>query len=221
MASPAPERQCRFCYGNDDEGSLFSPCLCKGTQKYVHRHCLQLWRESNRAAEFRCTTCKYEYRLSRLTLATIILHPTVLFLFTLITVSCIILLASLLLNKVLILLFGIKLASRSFLGFSGKLAWWVVLAVGALTLILALFQGEDNNFMDGIMQILPELWTSAANPASFQVMGYAFSLSGFVLFAYKVYLSIRLICQRFLEYLGNQILEVADDNKDNDNDKHE
>lgn len=37
---PIDERQCRICLGGADEedtlGRLISPCLCKGSMKYVH-----------------------------------------------------------------------------------------------------------------------------------------------------------------------------------------
>ena len=50
-------------------GRLVSPCKCKGTQKYVHEGCLQLWRQASPLTDrnfWRCPTCGFEYRLSRL-----------------------------------------------------------------------------------------------------------------------------------------------------------
>jgi hypothetical protein len=37
------ERACRYCFGDDSEGPLISPCDCKGGQKYVHLDCLRRW----------------------------------------------------------------------------------------------------------------------------------------------------------------------------------
>lgn len=46
---------CRICHEEDEEGdehnkvnNLFSPCLCKGTTKYVHKNCLEKWRKQNK-----------------------------------------------------------------------------------------------------------------------------------------------------------------------------
>ncbi|KAG6760602.1 hypothetical protein POTOM_037125 [Populus tomentosa] len=37
--------QCRICLDNEGE-DLIAPCHCKGTQKYVHRSCLDNWRST-------------------------------------------------------------------------------------------------------------------------------------------------------------------------------
>jgi hypothetical protein len=36
--------QCRICLDSEGEDELISPCLCRGTQKFVHRSCLDNWR---------------------------------------------------------------------------------------------------------------------------------------------------------------------------------
>ncbi|KAH7674689.1 Zinc finger RING/FYVE/PHD-type protein [Dioscorea alata] len=50
--------QCRICL--DTEGDdLISPCHCKGTQKYVHRSCLDNWRSTKEGFAFaHCTECR-------------------------------------------------------------------------------------------------------------------------------------------------------------------
>lgn len=57
-------------YVSDDPelGRLFSPCKCKGTQKYVHEGCLNQWRRSSPSGTnmWQCPTCKYSYTLGRL-----------------------------------------------------------------------------------------------------------------------------------------------------------
>lgn len=54
-----------------DGGRLISPCRCKGSQKYVHEECLQGWRHADpgygRRNYWQCPTCKYKYRLQRMT----------------------------------------------------------------------------------------------------------------------------------------------------------
>ncbi|XP_039771842.1 uncharacterized protein LOC120639614 isoform X4 [Panicum virgatum] len=37
--------QCRICLDNEGD-DLIAPCRCKGTQKYVHRSCLDNWRST-------------------------------------------------------------------------------------------------------------------------------------------------------------------------------
>lgn len=43
--------------------------MCKGSQKYVHEGCLEAWRQAAPLSDrnfWQCPTCKFEYRLSRL-----------------------------------------------------------------------------------------------------------------------------------------------------------
>ncbi|PNS15662.1 hypothetical protein CAC42_4114 [Sphaceloma murrayae] len=56
-------------YVSDEGGRLIRPCLCKGSQKYVHEGCLSLWRlqdPNNKRNYWQCPTCKYSYRLERM-----------------------------------------------------------------------------------------------------------------------------------------------------------
>jgi hypothetical protein len=58
----------RKIYYSEDGGRLISPCLCKGTIKYVHEQCLQDWRYTQPGSQnhYRCRTCQYEYKLERM-----------------------------------------------------------------------------------------------------------------------------------------------------------
>jgi hypothetical protein len=42
------ERFCRFCFENEsaEDNPLISPCHCTGTQKYVHKECLNSWQST-------------------------------------------------------------------------------------------------------------------------------------------------------------------------------
>ncbi|KAF6155605.1 hypothetical protein GIB67_034700 [Kingdonia uniflora] len=54
----AEQPQCRICLdvGGDD---LLAPCHCRGTQKYVHRSCLDHWRSTKEGFAFaHCTECR-------------------------------------------------------------------------------------------------------------------------------------------------------------------
>ncbi|RXI05797.1 hypothetical protein DVH24_017839 [Malus domestica] len=57
---------CRICLESDaePEDELISPCMCKGTQQFVHRSCLDHWRSVKEGFAFsHCTTCKAEFHL--------------------------------------------------------------------------------------------------------------------------------------------------------------
>lgn len=57
-------------YNSPDGGRLLRPCLCKGSQKYVHEGCLASWRlqdPTNKRNFWQCPTCRYNYRLTRMT----------------------------------------------------------------------------------------------------------------------------------------------------------
>ncbi|KAL1841680.1 hypothetical protein VTJ49DRAFT_6719 [Mycothermus thermophilus] len=71
LAGRVFSNKARVRYVSDDPelGRLISPCLCKGSQKYVHEGCLQAWRTSAPLSDrnfWRCPTCQFEYRLERL-----------------------------------------------------------------------------------------------------------------------------------------------------------
>lgn len=67
-------RKCRICFETSappyppspELGRLISPCNCRGSGRYVHTECLQLWRQTSSEAFYKCPTCLYEYRLRRL-----------------------------------------------------------------------------------------------------------------------------------------------------------
>ena len=56
-------RQCRICLDTDDAESLIAPCRCAGTQRWVHRPCLDEWRAQERVprAFTQCPTCHFVY----------------------------------------------------------------------------------------------------------------------------------------------------------------
>ncbi|CAN4089261.1 unnamed protein product [Withania somnifera] len=61
--SHAELSQCRICLDNEGE-DLIAPCHCKGTQKYVHRSCLDNWRSTKEGFAFaHCTECRAKFIL--------------------------------------------------------------------------------------------------------------------------------------------------------------
>ncbi|XP_062214853.1 uncharacterized protein LOC133915635 [Phragmites australis] len=56
----------RICLESESEpgDELISPCMCKGTQQFVHRSCLDHWRSVKEGTAFsHCTTCKARFHL--------------------------------------------------------------------------------------------------------------------------------------------------------------
>ena len=68
------EKICRICHDDEEkpENPFISPCLCDGSQRFVHRECLENWRKTSDTAAFRCPTCRYEYQFSRLPLGRVL-----------------------------------------------------------------------------------------------------------------------------------------------------
>ncbi|CAG8639668.1 36067_t:CDS:2 [Racocetra persica] len=73
--SPVEDKMCRICFAGPEEeeslGRLISPCLCKGTMRYVHVECLNHWRlrSQKKSSFFQCDECKYKYAFRRTTIA--------------------------------------------------------------------------------------------------------------------------------------------------------
>lgn len=65
----------RVTYESPDPelGRLLRPCKCKGTSRYVHEGCLRKWRHADpsygKRNYWQCPTCKFQYRLERMTWA--------------------------------------------------------------------------------------------------------------------------------------------------------
>ena len=58
------EKTCRLCWGDEEDGPLVQPCACRGTAKWVHKHCLEEWRRTGERfdAAYRCGQCMDHYR---------------------------------------------------------------------------------------------------------------------------------------------------------------
>ncbi|CAE6524870.1 unnamed protein product [Rhizoctonia solani] len=70
-AKTPEEKQCRICLAGAEEevelGRLISPCLCRGSIRYVHVNCLKQWRtmSQSRSAFWSCPQCGFKYALAR------------------------------------------------------------------------------------------------------------------------------------------------------------
>ena len=58
---------CRYCMLEDIRSNLIAPCTCCGTQKYVHRTCLDDWRKMsvNPNSYYKCEVCSFTYVLQQ------------------------------------------------------------------------------------------------------------------------------------------------------------
>lgn len=56
-------KECRICLSDDLIENMISPCLCTGTNKYVHHECLKKFMvlSDNPLFKKECYICKYEY----------------------------------------------------------------------------------------------------------------------------------------------------------------
>ena len=58
------EKTCRLCWADEEDGPLVQPCACRGSAKWIHKHCLEQWRRtsSKKDAAYRCGQCMDQYR---------------------------------------------------------------------------------------------------------------------------------------------------------------
>ncbi len=58
--------ECRFCLEESPVKKLISPCQCDGSVKYVHKQCLEKWRQQNTDNQYyhKCNLCGGEYTFS-------------------------------------------------------------------------------------------------------------------------------------------------------------
>lgn len=79
MRNRRPRRQ----YISEDGDRLISPCLCKGSIKYMHEGCLKLWMNENPTEGYKCGICKYQYQMERLSWAQRLRSPFISLMMTL------------------------------------------------------------------------------------------------------------------------------------------
>lgn len=108
------EKVCRICFGNEEDGKLISPCLCKGSMKYIHKTCLETWRKAstNKESFFKCDQCKFKYKFLRSDLAAWITHPIVVSLLSVLVFGVSVLLMGFF-AKLIDVVFGLELGINS------------------------------------------------------------------------------------------------------------
>lgn len=67
MEDPLLDTSCRICLQIDKKQNLINPCNCSGTNKYVHRKCINTWRKQfNDINNTHCNVCNSEYKIKTL-----------------------------------------------------------------------------------------------------------------------------------------------------------
>jgi len=89
------EPTCRICLGDEFDGRMISPCLCKGSMRFVHIECLTQWRTTSRNKEsfFACDSCQYRYSFRRpgwasMLRSALVVHFVTLVLFVILIAIC-------------------------------------------------------------------------------------------------------------------------------------
>ncbi|CAE6487867.1 unnamed protein product [Rhizoctonia solani] len=94
------EKQCRICLAGAEEetelGRLISPCLCRGSIRYVHVNCLKQWRTTSqsRSAFWSCPQCGFKYALARTRVVGLASSPVILSTASMVLFTLIVLLSS-------------------------------------------------------------------------------------------------------------------------------
>eukprot|EP00835_Amoeboradix_gromovi_P002331 NODE_130_length_18488_cov_0.389961.p8 type:complete len:196 gc:universal NODE_130_length_18488_cov_0.389961:4787-4200(-) len=193
-------RQCRICFDSEEQDSLISPCLCKGSSKWVHTECLNQWRAQSQRSFYTCPSCKYEYRIQRLKWAKYIQNPLTLTVVTIIIIFIIILLLAYFLNYFLYVL-GTGVVQNAW-QISRQVVWWATLSLGMVA-FLFLTEKDNLSFFDF------DLFTFGG--ASIM---YSTTILGLISLFYLLYNGVRYYCMQMLNILGDKILQVDSDEKE-------
>lgn len=97
-------KECRICL--ESEGNLFSPCLCKGSNAYIHEECLLKMREANPNHLSECPTCKYKYKIQKTFISTVLCEENTIILSMIMSFLVVVLIAFIL--KIYFILSGTK-----------------------------------------------------------------------------------------------------------------
>lgn len=194
------ERACRLCYasGDADDDRLFRPCLCGGTQAYIHESCLEAWRQSahNTSNYFQCPVCSYVYRLRRISVYHAITHWVLLLVLTPLLVVALLLAVAALLQTLRALLteqdYGGEVV---LLGVTDVSLCWAVAVVGLVAFVAAACTGEQ----------LPR---DMPTPYTCQGACFFMILIGLCFLAYWTFRELRAWLRRRLRQAGDQVLEI-------------
>lgn len=197
--------ECRICFDSEETelNRLFRPCLCRGTQAYVHEECLNQWRTAahDHSAFYQCTTCKYQYRINRIWYAHFFTNRATLVVLTLFFISVSIGFVAYFIKTLAFLVLGVKM-TKNFWALSSKLVLYAIALIGFVTFILTIF-GEDADFNFADFHLDPFFFDSTF----FTGLSYSISAFGFVIFIKKVYNGIEFEMKKQMMKIHERILE--------------
>jgi E3 ubiquitin-protein ligase DOA10 len=59
-------KECKICLSENNSHDLISPCICKGSLKYVHLSCLNCFHENTDKYKDKCSICGYIYKMENI-----------------------------------------------------------------------------------------------------------------------------------------------------------
>ena len=214
------DKTCRICLGGEGEdeslGRLFRPCLCKGSQQFIHEGCLAKWRECTAvpSQRLKCPICRYQYQYSRALLAGVLSSRACTALISGVLIVATVFVVAYSLRFLGVLFLGVRLARGAF-SLTAKVMWWSLLIIGWCTLLVMLFSSEGNNgninFNFGnlfdVADIVPNDWRWGGD-GLLAWAGHASGLLGFLAFCKLVWHRVFAATQDYLRAVGCTVLEV-------------
>ncbi|KAJ5953516.1 Zinc finger RING-CH-type [Penicillium verhagenii] len=202
----------RLVYESSDpeSGRLLRPCKCKGSSRYVHEGCLQSWRTANPSLGTRnyweCPTCRFQYRLERLTWARWISSTATQLILTLAILILTIFLLGFVADPVIDLYVG---AEEDFLEPTEDASWLdhfvKGLAALGLTSCLRALLMSPSYWIRG-SGLLRNRRSNGRNRAA--NLNWLVIMTGVVTFLWAVYKGVRSWSKRTLQWAGDKVMDV-------------
>ncbi|KAI0506598.1 hypothetical protein F5B22DRAFT_442533 [Xylaria bambusicola] len=235
MRGRRPRRQ----YISEDGDRLISPCLCKGSIKYMHEGCLKLWMNENPSKGYKCDICKYQYRMERLSWAQRLRSPVISLMMTLTILFVTIFLLGFVADPILGLWLdpvgtitdsvipGARFADEDILDIGEADGWFEHLLKGVFSLGLL-------GFVKAFLAMSPWQWwnlrtsgivSGGARRAGtgrqrMENINLTLVLIGVLTFLYTVWKATRKYTQRTLDRASQKILNVqAEEDSDDEDDE--
>ncbi|KAI1293356.1 hypothetical protein F5Y03DRAFT_374020 [Xylaria venustula] len=233
MRKRRPRRQ----YISEDGDRLISPCLCKGSIKYMHEGCLNLWMNENPSKGYQCDICKYQYRMRRLSWAQRLRSPAISLVMTLTILLVTVFILGFVADPILGLWLdpvgtltdsvipGARFADEDIIDLSESDSWFEHLLKGVFSLGLL-------GFVKAFLAMSPWQWwnlrtsgivSGGARRAGtgrqrMENINLTLVLIGVLTFLYTVWKGTRKYTQRTLDRASQRILNVQTDDDSDDED---